>query len=86
MEKDTNDNIINLSFLNYINDNYNENKNLLILVNEGGEYFMVVYYNNTNIDLNYNSDNKISNQNNNKEGSKTFNNQINIKNYKKMNL
>ena len=47
---------------------------------------MVAYYNNAILDLNYNSDNKVYNQNNKKEGSKTFNYQIIIIYYKEMNL
>ena len=54
LEKDINNNIINLSFVKYINDNNNENKNLLILVNEANVHFMVAYYNNSILDLNYN--------------------------------
>ena len=50
IEKDINNKIINLSFVKYINDNNNENKNLLILVNEGRVHFMVAYYNNIILD------------------------------------
>ena len=62
IEKDIKNNIINLSFVKY--DTNNENKNLLILVNEAHVHFMVAYYNNTIIDLNYKPVNIIENENN----------------------
>ena len=53
IEKDDNNNIINLKFIKYINDDNNEKKNLLLLVNENSAHFMVAYYNNTKLDLNF---------------------------------
>ena len=71
LEKDEDDNIINLKFIKYINDNNNERKNLLLLVNENRDHFMVAYYNNTKIDLNLNP--SIINRNGNKIINKTNN-------------
>ena len=53
IEKDINNNIINLKFAKYINDDNNENKNLLILVNESNVHFVVAYYHSSNVDFNY---------------------------------
>jgi len=46
VKKDNNDSFINLSLIEYINNNNNKSKNLLILVNEGRAHFKVGYYNN----------------------------------------
>ena len=54
LEKDENNNIINLKFIKYINDDNSERKNLLLLINENRDHFMVGYYNNTKLDLNFN--------------------------------
>ena len=54
LEKDENNNIINLKFIKYINDDNSERKNLLLLINENRNHFMVGYYNNTKLDLNFN--------------------------------
>ena len=65
IEKDIINYTINLSFVLYYNDTNNENKNLLILVNEAHLYFMFAYYNNnTIIDLNYKTVNINDNENN----------------------
>ena len=42
-----------LSFVKYINDDNNENKNLLILTNVNGNHFNLAYFNNSQIDFNY---------------------------------
>ena len=59
------------------NNNNNKNKNLLILVNEGRIHFMVAYYNNTILDLNYNPINIIVNKNNKNQKSNNNINDIN---------
>ena len=41
IEKDINNNIINLFFVKYDNDTNNENKNFLILISEAQVHFMV---------------------------------------------
>lgn len=57
IDKDMNNKIINIKFIKYINNN--ENKNLFLLVNENQNYFNVAYYNDTELDLNYNPENLI---------------------------
>ena len=47
--RDTENNIINLSFVKYINNDQNEKKNLLILINENHNHFNIAYYNNIKI-------------------------------------
>ena len=51
--RDYNDNLINLSFINYINNNNEENKNLLLLTFINNNHYNLAFYNNTNIDYNY---------------------------------
>ena len=52
-ERDDNNLLINLSFINYINNDDNK-KNLMILINVSNLHYNLIYYNNTNINLNYN--------------------------------
>ena len=51
--RDYNDNLINLSFINYINNNNEENKNLLLLTFINNNHYNLAFYNNTNIDYDY---------------------------------
>ena len=51
--RDSSSNTINLSFVKYINNENNEQKYLLILVNENHIHYNIAYYNNTIVDLNY---------------------------------
>ncbi len=60
--RESNGNLINLSFVKYINDNNDEKKNLLILTNLDHNYFRLAYYNNTEIDYEYNYINNINNE------------------------
>ena len=65
--RESNGNLINLSFVKYINDNNDEKKNLLILTNLDHNHFRLAYYNNTEIDYEYNYIKNINNINNEKE-------------------
>lgn len=51
--RNNNNEFINLSFINYINNDNNENKNLLILTNINNNHFNIAYYNNSDLDYNY---------------------------------
>ena len=55
-ERDSNDNLINLSFINYINNDNNEIKNLPILTNINNTHYNLIYYNNTPVNINFSTD------------------------------
>ena len=74
--KDANNNIINLKFIKYINDDNNEKKNLLLLIYENGAHFMVAYYNNTKLKLNFNPTKSKTDENNNIREKKNINKYI----------
>lgn len=77
--KDANNNIINLKFIKYINDDNNEKKNLLLLIYENGAHFMVAYYNNTKLKLNFNPTKSKTDENNNIREKKNNNNKYILK-------
>ena len=55
--RDNDDNIINLNFSKYFNDDNDENKNLMLKTNYNNSHFRIGYYNNTKIDYNFNANN-----------------------------
>ena len=82
---DNNNNIINFTFIKYINDDNNESRDLIILLSFNNYHFNLGYYNNTILDLNYNPENKNSNNNLGKDKNNiTFDDELN-KNYKNSN-
>ena len=46
---DNNNNLIRLNFINYINNDDNEKKNLLILTNINDNHYNIIFYNNIKI-------------------------------------
>ena len=78
IEKDSNNNIINLKFVKYINGDNQENKNLLILVNESNVHFMVALYNKSNVGYKYIPKYNIDKENNVNNISHIKNNENNI--------
>ena len=78
--RDDNNNLHNLRFVKYINDNNDENKNLLILTNINNNHFRLAYYNNTQIDYNYNPQFQLNLNNNELEDENKINTSLNITN------
>lgn len=81
IDKAMNNKIINIKFIKYINYNENENKNLLLLINENQNHFKVDYYNDSELDLNYNPENFILLEENSNKNS--FNIKDNLENSSK---